>query len=63
MTRAFIVTLDIDPSVDPNAIAYEIKEAVEADLGEVISVKPWAQHNAPSGPRPIEGEILMGQIS
>lgn len=64
MTRAFIVTLDIDPSVDPNLIAREMLDTVSADFPEVLSVKPWAQHDAaPAGPTPVEGSMLLGQLS
>lgn len=40
MSRAFIVLLDIDDGVDPDAVAYELL----ADLSDfdVISVHPWA---------------------
>jgi hypothetical protein len=62
MTRAFIVTLDLDPSVDPNLVAKELLDAVSGEFPEILSVKPWAQHDAPTGPRPIEGEMLMGQM-
>ncbi len=60
MQRAFIVTLEIDPSASIPQIEQEMFDAVQYDFPEVISVKAW--HGDDVKPAPIEGEIMSGQI-
>lgn len=59
MTRSFIITLELDGTIDPNAIAKELHEAISYDFPELVSVKPWSAHS--TTPTPIEGELYLGQ--
>ena len=61
MQRAFIVKLELDPSADIAVIEREMTESLTYDFPEIISVKAWNGDNGEAGPRPIEGEIMMGQ--
>lgn len=60
MQRAFIVKLELDPSADIAVIEREMHESLTYDFPEILSVKAWSGDVA-DGPRPIEGEIMMGQ--
>lgn len=50
MNRAFIVTLDLEPTDDLNLIAAELHDSISFDFIELIDVKPWSPHD--SGPTP-----------
>jgi hypothetical protein len=60
MQRSFIVTLELDPSASIPQIEQEMFASLTYDFPEIISVKAF-QEKGDDAPKPIEGEMMLGQ--
>lgn len=60
MQRSFIVTLELDPSASIPQIEQEMFQSLTYDFPEILSVKAF-QEKGDDAPKPIEGEMMLGQ--
>jgi hypothetical protein len=60
MQRSFIVTLELDPSASIQQIEQEMFASLTYDFPEILSVKAF-QEKGDDAPKPIEGEMMLGQ--